>query len=111
VVKKFAPQINDFINTLMRNNNVENKEMTKVVPIVSLSIGINASGNATVGAVQVQGPKAALDKVQAVAQIEATFSNQVRIKTLIPVDTLNPLKGKLHRIYGVGVTALVDVKI
>lgn len=87
VVKKFGPQINTFINKLMRDNNAENKEMTKVVPIVSVSIGINTSGSAAIGAAQVQGPQAALDKVQAVAQIEGTFSDQVRVKALIPVDS------------------------
>ncbi|HLW48649.1 MAG TPA: hypothetical protein VKW09_12890 [bacterium] len=111
VVKQFGPQINNGINTLMLNNKVQNKEMTKVVPIVSLGIGVGARGGAYIGAVQVQGPKAALDKVQAVAQLEGSFMNQVRLRALVPVDSLNPLPGNLHRVYGVGVTALIDFQL
>jgi hypothetical protein len=108
VVKQFGPQINSAINTLMLNNKAENKELTKVVPILSVGVGLSTSGGAYIGAAQVQGPKAQLDQVQAVAQIEGTFMNQVRLKGLVPVNSLNPLAGNLHRVYGVGVTALVD---
>ena len=108
VVKQFGPQINSAINTLMLNNKAENKQLTKVVPILSVGVGISASGGSYIGAAQVQGPKAQLDQVQAVAQIEGSFMNQVRLKGLVPVNSLNPLAGNLHRVYGVGVTALVD---
>jgi hypothetical protein len=108
VVKQFGPQINNAINTLMLNNKAQNKEMTKVVPIISLAIGVATPGGAYIGAVQVQGPKAALDKVQAVAQIEGSFMNQIRLRA---VDSLNPIPGNLHRVYGVGVTALVDFQL
>lgn len=111
VVKTFGPQINDAINTLMLNNKVANREMTKVVPIVSIAVGVSASGGAFIGAAQVQGPKASVDKVQAVAQIEGAFSDAVRLKGLIPVDSLNPISGNLHRVYGVGITALVDFRL
>ena len=36
VVKQFGPQINQAINTLMLNNEAQNKELTKVVPILSV---------------------------------------------------------------------------
>jgi hypothetical protein len=108
VVKQFGPQINSAINTLMLNNRAENKELTKVVPILSVGVGVGTTGGSYIGAAQVQGPKAAVDQVQAVAQIEGSFMNSVRLKGLVPVDSLTPLPGKLHRIYGVGVTALVD---
>ena len=111
VVKTFGPQINDAINTLMLNNKVANREMTKVVPIVSIAVGVSTSGGAFIGAAQVQGPKASVDKVQAVAQIEGAFSDAVRLKGLIPVDSLNPIPGNLHRVYGVGITALVDFRL
>jgi hypothetical protein len=111
VVKQFGPQINNAINTIMLNNQVGNKEMTKVVPIVSLGVGVGTPGGAYVGAVQVQGPKAAVDRVQAVAQLEGSFMNQIRLRALVPVDSLNPLPGKLHRVYGVGVTALIDFQL
>lgn len=111
VVKAFGPQINNAINTLMLNNKAENKEMTKVVPILSVGVGLSAPGGSYIGAAQVQGPKAAVDKVQAVAQIEAAFMSAVRLRGLVPVDSLNPLPGSLHRVYGVGVSALVDFKL
>lgn len=108
VVKQFGPQINEAINKLMLNNQAQNKELTKVVPILSVGVGLGTSGGAYIGAAQVQGPKAAVDRVQAVAQIEGSFMNAVRLRGLVPVDSLNPLPGNLHRVYGVGVTALVD---
>lgn len=111
VVKQFGPQINDAINTLMLNNQAQNRELTKVVPILSIGVGIGTRGGAYVGAAQVQGPKAALDQVQAVAQIEGAFMSAVRLRGLVPVDSLNPLPGNLHRVYGVGVTALVDFEL
>lgn len=112
VVKTFGPQINDFINTLMLNNKAENKQKTKVVPILSVGVGIVSSNPGSyIGAAQVQGPVAAVNKVQAVAQIEGVFMDAVRVKGLVPVDSLNPIPGNLHRVYGVGVTALVDFRI
>jgi hypothetical protein len=46
-----------------------------------------------------------------VAQIEGSFMNQIRLRGLVPVDSLNPLAGNLHRVYGAGVTALVDFQL
>jgi len=111
VVRQFGPQINDAINTLMLNNSAANRQMTKVVPILSVGVGVSAPGGAYIGAAQVQGPKAAVEQVQAVAQIEGAFMDAVRLRGLVPVDSLNPLPGNLHRIYGVGVTALVDFRL
>lgn len=112
VVKTYGPQINSAINTLMLNNKAGNKEMTKVVPILSVGVGIISSNPGSyIGAAQVQGPVAAVNKVQAVAQIEGSFLSAVRIKGLVPIDSLNPLAGNLHRVYGVGITALVDFQL
>ncbi len=111
VVKQFGPQINNAINTLMLNNKAANREMTKVVPILSVGVGVSAPGGSYIGAAQVQGPKASVDRVQAVAQIEGAFSDVVRLRGLVPVDSLNPLPGNLHRVYGVGVSALVDFRL
>jgi hypothetical protein len=109
-VKALGPQINDFINTLMLNNNVANREKTKIVPILSFGIGFSSPGAAYVGAAQVSGPEEALDTVQAVADIEALFSD-VRVKGLVPIDSLTPIPGMFHRVYGVGVTAIIDFRI
>lgn len=112
VVKTYGPQINDGINTLMLNNKAPNRDKTKVVPILSVGVGI-ASNNpgSYIGAAQVQGPAAAVNKVQAVAQIEGSLFSAVRVKGLVPVDSLNPIAGNLHRVYGVGVTAIVDFQL
>jgi|DewCreStandDraft_2_1066082.scaffolds.fasta_scaffold01424_7 hypothetical protein len=107
VVKQLGPQINDFINNLLLNRRVENRQETKVVPI--LTIGFGQPGY--IGAAQVSGPKGLLDKVQAVAQIEANFSQVFRIKALIPIDSMNPIADGLRRVYGVGVTAIIDIQI
>ena len=112
VVKTYGDQINSAINSLMLNNKARNRDMTKVVPILSVGIGIVSSNPGSyIGAAQVQGPAAAVNKVQAVAQIEGSFLGAVRLKGLVPVDNLNPLAGDLHRVYGVGVTALVDFQL
>ena len=111
VVKTFGPQINDAINSLMLNNEAANRQMTKVVPILSVVVGVQVSGASYIGAAQVQGPKSAVDKVQAVAQVEAQWSDVARLRGLIPVDSLNPIGGDLHRVYGVGVSALIDFSL
>ncbi|HCL79821.1 MAG TPA: hypothetical protein DIC53_07635 [Synergistaceae bacterium] len=104
LVKTFATQINDFINTLTFNKGVGYEGYTKVVPIVSIGSGTR------IGAAQVGGvTKAAVDRTKAVGQLEGTFS-RVRAKALIPIDSENPLK-QFKRVQGVGVTAIIDVKL
>ncbi len=109
-VKTFAPQINSFINNLLQARDAQTQATTKVVPILSISIGINAPGRATIGAAQVAGPKRAVERVQAVAAIDANFQDFFQIKALIPVDSLEPWK-RLRRVVGVGVSAIIDVRI
>ena len=104
LVKTFATQINDFINTLTFNKGVGYEGYTKVVPIVSIGSGTR------IGAAQVGGvTKAAVDRTKAVGQLEGTFS-RFRAKALIPIDSENPLK-QFKRVQGVGVTAIIDVKL
>src|SRR3972149_3739635 len=45
-----------------------------------------------------------------VAAIDANFSGGWQIKALIPVDSLEPWK-RLRRVVGVGVSAIIDVRI
>jgi len=104
LVRHFADPLNDFINRLLLNNKVENREKTKVVPIVSFG------ERKAVGAAQVSGSDEALDKVRAVILYEDIFSQgQFRIKALVPGDSADPTK--FSRVYGCGVTAVIDVKI
>lgn len=107
-VRTFAPQINDFINNLLQNRGVGVRDQTKVVPI--LSLGVGSAGGAYVGAAQVSGPRAAVNKVEAVAVLEADFHGAFRIKALVPVDNLKPWEA-FRRVPGVGVSAVIDIRI
>ena len=107
VVDKFGKDINKTINNVMGQKGVH-QSATKVVPILSLGDG------GFVGAVQVAGPKDLVDKVQAVAQIEGRFNvplaDKIRLRGLVPVSSKTPNK-RIERVEGVGVSAIVDVKL
>jgi hypothetical protein len=105
-VDKFGPDIDKFINNVTGDKNVGTNQATKVVPIVSLG------GGAYAGAVQVAGPRAQVEKVRAVAQLEQSFKmiGGVRIKALIPISTKNP-GSSISRVPGVGVSAIVDFRL
>lgn len=109
-VRTFAPQINNFVNDLLQNRGVAVREQTKVVPILSIAIGVSSPGGAYIGAAQVSGPKAAVDRVQAVAELDADFQQAFRIKVLVPVDNLQPWVA-FRRVNGVGVSAVIDIRI
>lgn len=107
LVKQFQRPINDAINKLTGSAGPGQDEATKVVPIVSIGQG------GFVGAVQVAGPQAQVNRVQAVGQVEGSIiGGQFRLKALIPIDTQKPSDLKsIRRVKGVGVSAIVDVKI
>jgi len=104
LVEKFGDQIDSAINKLTVNKNLASDAATKVVPILSLGSG------GYIGAAQVSGPAEDVEKVKAVAQIEGNFSGRkFRLRALVPVgstDTKN-----LTRISGVGVSAIIDIKL
>ncbi len=104
VVDRLGRDIDKFINNLT-NTKPDRTFATKVVPIISVGNG------AYVGAVQVMGPPEQVNKVQAVAQIEGNFMGRdVRVRALIPVSTKNPGRN-LNRVEGVGVSAVVDIRL
>ena len=104
VVTAIAGPINDFINTVTFNKGAKFQGHTKVVPIVSFGSGTH------IGAAQVGGhSRTAVNNTQAVAQLEVDFKG-VRAKILVPIDSLNPVE-RFRRVQGVGVTAIIDVKI
>jgi hypothetical protein len=104
-VKQFANPINKFLNSVLAKHNAAIADATKVVPIVSIGEG------GYIGAAQVMGPRSLLSKVKAVGQGELNVGAvNGRLKGLFPIDTTNPLKG-LHRVDGVGVSAIIDLKI
>ena len=103
-VDKFGPEINKTINKVMNNNDVSTNASTKVVVIVS------PIGNKHIGAAQVVGPKEAVDKVGAVAQLETSFMDKMfRIKALVPIEGKDA--STLKRVEGVGVSAVIDIKL
>jgi hypothetical protein len=105
VVDKFGKQINGFVNKLTMNKNLGTQETTAVVPIISLG------GGGYIGAAQVIGSKQNVDKCKAVVQIEgnALFGKNIRAKALVPVGSKTT--SNIKRIYGVGVSAIIDIRI
>lgn len=102
LVDKFGGQINDFLNKLLMKNGVGTDYATKVVPVLSIGTG------KYIGAVQVVGPTAQVDKVKAVGQLEGSFNNIARAKALIPLESVDITH--LSRVQGVGVSAIIDLK-
>lgn len=107
LVKQFQRPINDGINKLTGSAGPARDEATKVVPIVSIGQG------GYVGAVQVSGPQEQVSRVQAVGQVEGSVvGDRFRLKALIPIDTEKPQNlQSIRRVKGVGVSAIVDVRI
>lgn len=105
LVDKFGKDINKVINGLYGNNKFSSTYQTKVVPILSVGSG------GYMGAAQIVGPKAQVDKVKACAQVEGEFKaiGGVRLRGLIPVSS----KGlsDIKRVEGVGVAALIDFEL
>lgn len=104
LIDKFSTPLNNFINTLMAQHGAGTEYATKVVPIVTVGSG------GYIGAAQVTGPSELVDRTEAVLQLEGNFNgSQFRVKALIPIDSKNPLK--FSRVQGVGVSAIIDIKI
>jgi len=107
LVDQFGPQLNNFINALMAQHNATPEFATKVVPILTVGV-LGNSGY--IGAAQVMGPQNLVNKVQAVVQVESSFNgNMFRVKGLIPIDSKVPVN--FTRVSGVGVSAMIDVRI
>lgn len=106
IIDKFGPQMNDGINKLTMNKGVAIQDRTKVVPIISIGKGTY------VGAAQVSGPARQIDKVNAVAQLETKFPlvRNVRLKALVPVESKDVIRD-IKRVSGVGVSAIIDIKL
>jgi hypothetical protein len=109
-VKVFAVPLNNFINTLLLNRGAAVQAQTKVVPILSVSIGLRTPGSAHVGAAQISGPAGVVGRVQAVALLEADYQQDARVKAFVPVDNLQPWQA-FKRVPGVGVSAIIELRI
>jgi hypothetical protein len=105
-VSQFGPQINSAINKLTSHKDT-NAMATKVVPIISAGI----DSRKAIGAAQVMGPRSAVDKVKAVAQLDQDlFGREVKIRAMIPVESENVVQN-IRRVEGVGVSGIVDLKL
>ncbi|MCC2669775.1 MAG: hypothetical protein K0Q72_2246 [Armatimonadetes bacterium] len=76
----------------------------KIVPIITFGSSIN------IGAAQVQGEEADVNRCKAVAQLETDYKDVARIKILVPVQSENVIKN-IDRVPGVSVSAIADVAI
>jgi len=106
VVDRFAPEINTFVNTLLKNEGVSITEATKVVPIISLGDG------SYVGAAQVSGAQANVDKVKAAVEIQGErrlIGARIYSRVLVPASSFDVKN--IQRVKGVGVSAVIAVKI
>lgn len=104
LVSKYGESINSAINSVMMKEGAGTNYATKVVPIVSIG------NNGYIGAAQVIGDADQVEKVKAVGQLEVSWDDKLfRIKGLIPMDSTNP--SSFSRVQGVGVSAVIDVKV
>jgi hypothetical protein len=105
IVDQFGGEIDNFINKFMDNNKVGLGAASKVVTIIS------PIGGKHIGACQVTGPKAQVDKVGAVVQLEtnANIGTKLRLKAMIPIEGKDA--SALKRVPSVGVSAIIDIKL
>ena len=105
LIGKYHNQLDDATNKVLDNAKCGTGAASDVVVIVS-----PLGGNKYIGAAQIVGPKDQVDKVRAVVQLEQSFMGKMfRIKAMIPADSQDPTH--FHRVSGVGVSAVIDVKI
>lgn len=106
VVKQFGPQINTAFNKLVKRDTRAGYK-TKVVPIISG--GIN--GRNSIGAAQVFGPSAQVDKVKNVAQLDQDlFGREVKIRAMVPIAG-DVITTGVTPVDNVGITGIVDLKL
>jgi hypothetical protein len=104
IVDRLGGEMDRAVNRLT-NTKPDRNFATKVVPIIS------AGSGTYVGAAQVMGKPELVKQVQAVAQVEGNFAGrEVRIKALIPISTKDPRKS-IDRVEGVGVSAILDIRL
>lgn len=107
-VKQFGPDINREFNKLTGHKDT-NSRFTKVVPIITVGVK-NARG--AIGAAQVVGTKAQVQRVQAVASPEISMFGEINLRAMIPVDSTNVTDVKsIKAVDGVGVSGIVDLKL
>lgn len=76
----------------------------KVVPIISVGSGTR------IGGALVSGNRDRIDDVRAVAQVEGTMGNSVRVRIMVPVSTENVVED-IKQVPETSVTGLVDIRL
>lgn len=104
LVDKYGESINSAINSVMMREGAGTNYSTRVVPIISIGNG------GYIGAAQVTGPAEQVEKVRAVGQLEISWNDKLfRIRGLVPMDNTNT--SSFSRVQGVGVSAIIDVRV
>ena len=106
IVKEFGNSINSVLNKVTGQNKLSDEGIvTKVVPVLS------AGSRGAIGIVQVAGPREQVAKVKAVAQLQTQVKalSTLQARILIPIDADSLTK--INRVSGVGVSAIVDIKL
>ncbi len=106
IVKQFGGTINNVLNKVTGQNKLDDQGIvTKVVPVLS------AGSRGAIGIVQVAGPREQVDRVKAVAQLQTQVKalGTLQARILIPIDAEN--LNNINRVSGVGVSAIVDIKL
>lgn len=106
VVSQFGGTIDSALNRVTGQNNVNDpNSVTKIVSVLS------AGSRGAIGIVQVSGPREQVDKVKAVAQLQTQVRalSTLQARVLVPIDS-SSLKD-IRRVPGVGVSAIVDIKL
>ena len=113
LVSKYGESINSAINSVMMKEGAGTNYATKVVPaniLKEASDAVSVGTSGYIGAAQVIGDADQVEKVKAVGQLEVSWNDKLfRIKGLIPMDSVNP--ASFSRVQGVGVSAVIDVRV
>lgn len=106
-VKQFGPEMNRSVNRMIGHRDSDDA-FTKTVPIIT--VGLNTRG--AIGAAQVMGARSNVQRVEAVAQVEGNIFGEIKIRALVPVDSLNVADARsIRRVEGVGVSGIVDLRL
>lgn len=106
-VKQFGPEMNRSINRMINHRDTDDA-FTKTVPIIT--VGLNTRG--AIGAAQVMGTRANVQRVEAVAQVQGNFFGEIGVRALVPVDSINIADVRsIRRVEGVGVSGIVDLRL
>lgn len=100
LVRSMGPELDKFINNILASKGAQNREATRVVPVITFG------EQTAVGAVQITGDKDLIKKVRHVIAYEDKLHNKYRVKVYIPSSHSNPLK--IDRVYGISVTAIIE---